>query len=252
VTSAPTPAAPATATTTKIGLLGATGRMGQWVSQLIETEYAAKAKLLPAPKREQPLEPLLASDVVIDFSSPAAMIEMTRAAVNHTGPLPAFVVGSTGWKLDERGVLEALAKKTPVLMASNFSTGVLALIDILRQASPLLEKLGYTPVIRETHHKHKKDSPSGTALSLQRAIAPAGPGNVQTFSVRAGEIVGDHEVTYYGPGDHITIGHFAQDRSVFARGAIDVALWLATRRGQPGATGSLTGIEKYFEELKKT
>lgn len=234
----------------QIGLLGAKGRMGEWVSKLLAGDYAKKAKLAASPTRGQPLASLIATDVVIDFSSPAAMLELAQTALKHTGPLPAFVVGSTGWKLEERKALEELAKKTPVLMASNFSTGVLALIDVLKQASPLLEKLGYTPVIRETHHKHKKDSPSGTALSLQRSISPAGPGNVQTFSVRAGEIIGDHEVTFYGPGDHLKFGHFAQDRSAFARGAVDVALWLASKRGTP-APAALMGIEKYFEELKK-
>lgn len=224
--------------------------MGEWVTKLLGTEYAQKATLVGAPARGQPLDALLTADAIIDFSSPLAMMDLAQVALKHSGALPVFVVGSTGWKLEERRSLEELAKKTPVLMASNFSTGVSALIEVLKLASPLIEKLGYTPVIRETHHKNKKDSPSGTALSLQRSISPAGPGNVQTFSVRAGEIIGDHEVTYYGVGDHLTFGHFAQDRSVFARGAIDVALWLASKRGQ-ALGGSLIGIEKYFEELKK-
>jgi 4-hydroxy-tetrahydrodipicolinate reductase len=119
----------------------------------------------------------------------------------------------------------------------------MALLHFLKSASPLLEKLGYTPVVTETHHKHKKDMPSGTAISIQRAIAPAGPGNVQTHSVRAGEIIGDHEVTFYGPGDHLTFGHFAQDRSIFARGAIDCALWLSSKKGQTG----LFSIEDFFK-----
>ncbi|MGZ3689244.1 MAG: dihydrodipicolinate reductase C-terminal domain-containing protein, partial [Bdellovibrionota bacterium] len=68
----------------------------------------------------------------------------------------------------------------------------------------------------------------------------------QTHSVRAGEIIGDHEVTFYGAGDHLTFGHFAQDRSIFARGAIQAAIWLATRRGKPG----MVTMENFFEELK--
>jgi 4-hydroxy-tetrahydrodipicolinate reductase len=235
----------------QVGILGAPGRMGQWVVKLLESEYANKARLSASAGRGDGTSPLLGADVVIDFSSPAAMLALADAAMKHQGDLPAFVVGSTGWKIDERRKLEELAQRTPVLMASNFSTGVLALQDLLKKASPILEKLGYTPVIVETHHQHKKDAPSGTALSLQRAIAPAGPGNVQTVSVRAGEVIGDHEVTYYGPGDHITIGHFAQDRSIFARGAIDVSLWLAGKRKDPGALKGLVSIEKYFEELSK-
>jgi 4-hydroxy-tetrahydrodipicolinate reductase len=138
-------------------------------------------------------------------------------------------------------------------MSSNFSTGVQALLAVLRAHAPLLEKLGYAPVIVETHHRHKKDAPSGTALSLQRAISPAGPGNLQTHAVRAGEVVGDHEVIFYGPGDHLTFGHFAQDRSVFARGAIEAALWLASRSARldaPPVSGSspILGMEQFFQE----
>ena len=175
------------------------------------------------------------------------MVALARKALQSTRPLPAFVVASTGWTLDERKVLEELAAKTAVLMSSNFSTGVLALMEILKAASPLLEKLGYSPVLVETHHKHKKDQPSGTALSLQRVIAPAGPGNIPTHSIRAGEIIGAHAVTYYGPGDHIVLGHFAQDRSIFARGAIQAALWLSERKGRP--SGGLIGIDSFFKEF---
>lgn len=232
----------------RIGLLGATGRMGQWVQKLIETEFGQKAQLAARAGQNDPLEPLLDTDVVIDFSLPVAMRALAAKSMTRKTGLPAFVVGSTGWKLEERHDLEELSKHTPVLMSSNYSTGVMALLEVLRQAAPMLEKIGYTPVLVETHHRHKKDAPSGTALSLQRAISPTGPGNVQTHCIRAGEIIGDHEVTFYGPGDHLTLGHFAQDRSIFARGAIDAALWLADKRGQPSMTGKIIGIETFFKE----
>jgi len=232
----------------KIGLLGGAGRMGQWVSRLIQDEFAKQAQLTLSPKRGENLTGLLSVDVVIDFSLPEASLLLAQAALKHTGPLPAFVIGSTGWKLDERHDLEELAKKTPVLMASNFSTGVLALQEMLRACAPMLEKLGYTPVIVDTHHRHKKDAPSGTAVSLQRAIALAGPGNVQTHSIRAGEVIGDHEVTFYGSGDHLTIGHFAQDRSIFARGAVETALWLAAKRSAAERPTGLIGIDAFFKE----
>lgn len=232
----------------RIGVLGAGGRMGQWVTRLLTSDFSKQATLGPTPGRGEHLEPLLSADVVIDFSLPEVMLGLARSALRQPGTLPAFVVGSTGWKLDERREIEELARKTPVIMASNFSTGVMALQSVLRAAGPLLEKLGYTPVIVETHHTHKKDSPSGTALSLQRAITPGGPGNIQTHSIRAGEVIGDHEVTFYGPGDHITIGHFAQDRSIFARGAIEAALWLAAKRADPAPPTGLIGMEAFFKE----
>jgi 4-hydroxy-tetrahydrodipicolinate reductase len=183
---------------------------------------------------------------VIDFSSPEAMTALASAAIAqpHGTRLPVFVVGSTGWTKESLALLDALAKRTPVLMASNFSTGVLALQEILKTAAPMLKRLGYTPVLVDTHHRHKKDAPSGTARTLQRIISP--DNDVQTHSVRAGEVIGDHEITFYGPGDHLTLGHFAQDRSIFARGAIDCALWMASHRDKTVKAGALIDISAFF------
>ncbi len=232
----------------QLGLLGASGRMGKQVEKLLQTEFSKDAKLIAAPKRGESMDALLSCDAVIDFALPEAVTAFAKIAAPAGTKLPALIVGSTGWKLDTKKELEELSKKTPILMSSNFSIGVLALTEILRSAAPLLDRLGYQPVIVDTHHKHKKDSPSGTALSLQRAIAPAGPGNVQTHSIRQGEVIGDHEVTFYGTADHLTFGHFAQDRSIFARGAIQCALWLASQRGS--LTGFI-GTENYFKFLKE-
>ncbi len=234
----------------RVGLLGASGRMGKWVADLLKTEFSNKAELVASPSRNEPLDSLLRTDVVIDFASPAGMLALTELALTTSQPLPAFVVGSTGWTTDENRRLNSLALRTPVLISSNFSTGVLAVIDTLKKAAPLFVKLGYTPVLVETHHRHKKDAPSGTAIMLQRAIAPENPAGVQTHAVRAGEIIGDHEVTFYGHSDHVTLGHFAQDRSIFARGSIDVALWLAGIRGKTELKGFIA-IDQYFEELRK-
>src|SRR5262249_26475331 len=153
-------------------------------------EFKEQATLAASADQGDPLAPILATDVIIDFSSPAGVVALVAAAQasgsSDPGELPALVIGSTGWKIDDRSQWEKPAASVPIMMSSNFPTGVLALLEILRQASPLLEKLGYLPVIVETHHRHKKDSPSGTALSIQRTVSPAGPGNVQTHSVRAG------------------------------------------------------------------
>jgi 4-hydroxy-tetrahydrodipicolinate reductase len=180
---------------------------------------------------------------VIDFSSSAAFIRLAELALVSIDPIPAFVVGSTGWKPDELKQIEMLAAKTPVLLSSNFSTGVFALQKILKEASPLLSKLGYSPVLVEAHHQHKKDAPSGTALTLARAIGP----NVPTHSIRAGEVIGDHEVTFYGPGDKLVFAHFAQDRSIFARGALDAAIWIRSKRSSH--PGKILTMENFFSEL---
>ena len=234
---------------TKIGLLGSTGRMGKWVRQLIENQYQQKAELVATPGTDEPFHDLLKSEVVIDFSSPAAVLKFLELTHATRGEPPALIVGSTGWRPEERLQLQSLAARTPVLISSNFSTGVLILNEVLRRASPLLLRMGYEPVIVESHHKHKKDQPSGTAISLQQMISPREPKRVQTHSIRMGETIGDHEVTFYGVADTISISHSAQDRSIFARGALDVALWLAQRRSGPRAIREVIGMERYFEDL---
>jgi len=238
----------------QIGVLGARGRMGKWVTQLLENEFPLKAKLAVSVDQLDKLESLLsATDVVIDFSSPNAVVKLLQIAVKTEGKLPALVVGSTGWKPDDLKRLEDFAKRTPVFMTANFSTGVMALVEALKAASPLLGKLGYVPVLTETHHCHKLDSPSGTAITLQKTLAPHDPMSIQTHSIRAGEVIGDHEVSFYGPGDHLVFGHFAQDRSIFARGAIEVALWLADTKNlpPPKAMSRIFGMDSYFESLKE-
>ena len=229
---------------TAIGLLGR-GRMGKVVETLLKTDYANQVQVTSMIGKGDSMESLASSAVVVDFALPEATLNFLSSFKSKANP-PALVVASTGWKLDQRKELEAYAALSPVIVSANFSLGVLALMDILKKASPMLEKLGYTPIISETHHRHKKDAPSGTALSLQRVIAPAGPGNVQTHSVRAGEIIGDHEVTFYGSADHLTFGHFAQDRSIFARGAIEAALWLAEKRA--AGTKGILSIDTFFSE----
>jgi 4-hydroxy-tetrahydrodipicolinate reductase len=231
--------------------MGANGRMGKWVSHLVSAEFSKQANLLSHGNKNQSPSGLLRSQVVIDFSNPAGMTDLAELALKEKGDLPAFVVGTTGWSAEGRKILAELAHRTPVLVASNFSVGVSALSEILRTYSSLLHKLGYKPVIVETHHIHKKDAPSGTALSLQHVIAPKSPEAVQTHSVRAGEVIGDHEVTFYGQADKISLGHFAQDRSIFARGSIQVALWLAPQRKNRQLHGSIIGIEKYFESIQE-
>lgn len=222
----------------KIGLIGAKGRMGEWILRLLRTDYAARATVHAAVDRGDDLSTLSDCDVVIDFSSPEAVSALGKKK------LPPIVVGSTGWNAEQQKALLAIAEKTTVLQSSNFSTGVLMLQQILKLYSPFLKSLGFTPSIVETHHQHKKDAPSGTAILLQKAIAPEAPDSVQTHAVRAGEVIGDHEVTFFGAAETISIKHHAMDRSIFARGAIEAALWLAQRKPAPG----MISMEDYFND----
>ncbi len=202
----------------KLGLLGATGRMGQKVEGLIEKSYSDRVTLAP----------LLKCEVVIDFASPQGVLALVKQM--GSDPFPVFVIGSTGWTPEQQLELEPLFEKTLVVQSSNFSLGVLAFQRILRDAAPLLSRLGYEPSIVETHHVHKKDAPSGTAISLQKILNPAAPGAIATQSIREGEVIGDHLITFQGLEDRIQMGHFAQDRAIFARGAIEVGMWLFQKR----------------------
>lgn len=235
---------------TSIGILGARGRMGRLVAQLISTDYAQKATLFAQANRGDSLESLLAADAVVDFSSPEASAQLAELALKKGGKLPVFIVGSTGWKADQLKSVEALSAKTPVVLSSNYSTGVLALQRMLKEYAPLLTRLGYKPVMVESHHQHKKDAPSGTAILLNQAIEKsAGTGPVQTHSIRSGEVIGEHEVTFYGAADRLILGHVAQDRTVFARGALDAALWAHARRNELSSAKTLISMDRFFDEL---
>ena len=228
----------------KIGLLGASGKMGIVLRHLIETEFKNKAQLEAQVSQQESKDSLFGCDAIIDFSSPEAFLEFKKAS-EKTSLLPPIILGTTGWNKESWTNVETLATRTCVLFSANFSIGVFLTREILKFASPKLAAAGYTPVLVEGHHIHKKDAPSGTAKSLCEAINPNNPESVQTHSVRAGEVIGDHEVSFYSASDKIVVGHFAQDRSIFARGAIEAALWLASKTGaRPG----LVSMESFVTE----
>jgi 4-hydroxy-tetrahydrodipicolinate reductase len=231
----------------RLGLLGSSGRMGSLIQKLIHTEFKSELELIASVRQGDAIEPLLSADVVIDVSLPPVMVQVASLAIKKSKSLPKFVIGSTGWTQDQYETIQTLSGLTPVLISSNFSVGVFALSWILRDYSPLFKKLGYTPVITEKHHNHKKDAPSGTARSLRESINPHSPEQIQTHSIRAGEIIGDHEVTFFSSEDQITLSHHAQSRAIFARGAIEVAKWLAQSTTQ---SNKILGMEDYFSSLK--
>ncbi|MEO7252399.1 MAG: dihydrodipicolinate reductase C-terminal domain-containing protein, partial [Arenimonas sp.] len=121
----------------------------------------------------------------------------------------------------------AAGERIPVLWASNFSLGVVVLEDAVRRASSALKHWNLRIV--ETHHVHKKDAPSGTALSLARAAQGAGGVLPEIESIREGEVVGDHLVRFTGPGETLEFRHQATDRDIFAAGAIEAANLLVKR-----------------------
>lgn len=189
---------------------------------------------------------LARADVVIDFSQPHAT--RSNLAVCRAARKP-LLIGTTGYAPDLNAAFDEAAKDIPLLVAPNTSVGVTLLIELTRLAAKALPP-GFDIEIQEAHHRMKKDAPSGTALALGRAaaigrgldenvVAAAAEaanrngerreGDIGFAVVRGGDIVGDHTVLFAGAGEQVTLGHRATDRSIFARGAVRAALWLAPR-----------------------
>jgi 4-hydroxy-tetrahydrodipicolinate reductase len=166
-------------------------------------------------------------DVVVDFTRPDALAAVIAGCNKALKPL---VCGTTGLMPGDFIALRELAKIVPVVQANNFSLGVAVFIRLCRQASRLLPG-EFAAHIHEAHHAHKVDAPSGTALTLGHVIAEAGEsGRNATFSsVRAGEIVGDHTVSFISANEHISLTHHAVNRDVFVTGALAAAKLLCRR-----------------------
>ncbi|MGC8517821.1 MAG: 4-hydroxy-tetrahydrodipicolinate reductase [Steroidobacteraceae bacterium] len=188
---------------------------------------------------------LQGADVAIDFSTPqatAAHLAACRAAG------VALLLGTTGYPEALEAQFAAAARDMPLLVAPNTSLGVTLLLELVRTAARALPG-AFDIEILETHHRMKRDAPSGTALALARAagegraLAPeaalaaagegrAGPrpaGQIGFAVLRGGDVAGEHEVRFLGTGETLVLGHRAGDRSLFARGALTAALWLAQR-----------------------
>lgn len=181
------------------------------------------------------------SDVVIDFSSPAATRGLLEIAVAARKPV---VLGTTGHATDEKKALLALAAKVPCVWAGNFSIGVNLLFALTRRAASVLGA-DYDAELVEMHHRFKKDAPSGTAARLleiileeRRLTADAlrhgrqgltggrTSSEIGVHALRGGDVVGDHTVIFAALGERIELTHKASDRGIFARGAVRAAQWV--------------------------
>lgn len=243
-------------------LVGATGRMGAALVELIRGQdglelvggvgrSAAPACDLGCPLVETPEDAgdlLAAADVVVDFSAPALTRELVR---RHADALAgrALVVGTTGLDAAAQEALDALTVRTALLQAANFSVGVNLLLVLAERAAAVLDGTGWDAEIVEAHHRRKVDAPSGTALAIGEAVARgrgvgldevrvdgrsgetgARPsGQIGFHAVRGGDIVGDHRLYFVSDRERVELAHVAQDRRLFAEGALRAARWLAGR-----------------------
>lgn len=172
-----------------------------------------------------------AVDVAVDFSDPSAVPQnlpaLAKMGIN-------VVIGTTGWGSHEADLRHVAADSgIGVVAAPNFSIGVVLFEAAVARAAELFgSQADFGAWIHEAHHAQKKDAPSGTALSLQRAMKQAGyPRSIDVASTRAGHIPGIHTIGFDGPAESITLVHTARDRSAFARGALLAAKWVAGKRG---------------------
>ena len=170
------------------------------------------------------------ADVAVEFTQPAAAVANILATLKAGVPI---VVGTTGW-YEALPQVEKAARDsgTALLWASNFSIGVNLFLQLAETAGRLLKSTdGFDAHIVEIHHTKKKDAPSGTGLSIAKAVGDARGKPVPITSARVGSVPGTHEVIIDGTFEQITLTHTARDRRVFAEGALRAAAWLIGRKG---------------------
>jgi 4-hydroxy-tetrahydrodipicolinate reductase len=245
-----------------IGILGVRGRMGRAIADAAGEAGAAVAGGIDLDGFVQGDHPTLealaaASDVLVDFTAPDGLQAHLDAVIAAGTPI---LVGTTGLSPDHHRAIEAAAAKIAVLQAANTSLGIAVLRGLVEEAA---RRLGpdWDIEILEMHHRHKSDTPSGTALLLGasanagRGAASAteknrfdrmqeGPhareeGGIYYASLRGGSVAGDHLVIFAGEGERIELGHRAENRSIFAKGAVKAALWLA---GKPAGRYTMQDV----------
>jgi 4-hydroxy-tetrahydrodipicolinate reductase len=179
-------------------------------------------------------------DAVIDFTTPDAVMTNIEATIRAGANM---VVGTTGWYAELPHVRNQVERaRTGFIWASNFSMGVNLFFNMVREASKAM-KYGYEPRVSETHHIHKLDAPSGTAVSLAKMLEQFGGKKAPIDSFREGEVVGIHTVELLSGADKITLTHEALNRRGFAEGAVRAAEWVKGKRG-------FYEFQEVFSELK--
>jgi 4-hydroxy-tetrahydrodipicolinate reductase len=235
----------------RIILVGANGRMGRLIDacaaddrsvQVIERLGRANLQQFTGKIASTGAAESRPADVVIDFSSD----DGARAAIGVATTLGVpLLTGTTGLSESTAAAIGEATKKIAVLPCSNTSLGVAVLGRLVAEAARLLGA-GYDLDIIESHHRRKVDAPSGTALSLASSLAEAGrpvPAD-RIHSLRGGDVIGQHEVVFAGPGETIRLEHRAERRELFALGAVRAAIWLAGRpAGRYRIEDTLDGLE---------
>lgn len=262
---------------TRIAVAGAAGRMGRaLIAEVARTPNSAIAGVFerqghpdlgrsvgalmdidaPGPILvEGPVAGLESAEVLIDFTMPRATVE--HAAIAAARGI-ALVIGTTGFSAEEEKAIAVAAEDVPIVKAGNMSLGVNLLVALVEKVARALDP-SWDVEILEMHHRHKIDAPSGTALMLGHAAAAGRgirldphaipsrvghtgarrEGDIGFASLRGGSVVGEHSVVFATEHERITLTHTAEDRGIFARGAVRAALWV---KGKPAGLYSMTDV----------
>lgn len=239
----------------KIGILGSTGRVGSLLIDDLANDSEARASVVHVNGKlvknlaadtivTNDMKVLFdSSDVIIDFSAPAAT-ELLLTEVVENGAKKPLVIATTGFNKHQQNLLLEASKIVPILYATNMSLGVAVLNKLVALASKTLRDFDIEIV--EQHHRHKVDSPSGTALTLAEHAASARDldldevrisgrdgqigartkDEIAVMALRGGDIVGRHTVGLYNDGEFLELNHTATARNTFSKGAIKVAKWI--------------------------
>jgi 4-hydroxy-tetrahydrodipicolinate reductase len=252
----------------RLVVVGAAGRMGQMLIKTIaESEDALLSGAIERPGSaalgrdageaaglgqlgvaitDDPLSALLKADGVVDFTAPPATVEIAALAAQAR---IAHIIGTTGMTANDLAKIEAAARHAIIVRSGNMSLGVNLLAGLVQKVARTLGT-DWDVEILEMHHRLKVDAPSGTALLLGEAAAkgrdialaehsvrvrdghtgPRKAGDIGFATLRGGTVVGDHSVIFAGPGERIELTHRAEDRGIFARGALRAALWARGRK----------------------
>lgn len=236
-----------------IGIHGSTGRVGKVLIELLKNDNEARVSCLHAIDeftffvddnllKTKSLEVLFEnSDVIIDFTAPAGTEALLKQALNTPKPL---IIGTTGLDLEQIALLNKASDDMPILYSTNMSLGVAVLNKLVSLSSAALREFDIEIV--EQHHRHKKDAPSGTALTLGEHAANArgfelekvrisgrdgiigarSKDEIAIMALRGGDVVGRHTVGFYNDGEYIELNHTATSRDTFAKGALRAAKWI--------------------------
>ncbi|MBI4126882.1 MAG: 4-hydroxy-tetrahydrodipicolinate reductase [Deltaproteobacteria bacterium] len=209
----------------RVIVAGTNGRMSNRIAALVEqaSDLTLAARIARTDSLSQRIDE---GEVIIDFTSPETSVQLATAAVQKRRPL---VIGTTGLTADHMHTIRRAASDIPIVFSPNMSLGVNVLFALVNLATRTLGK-EFAVEITEVHHVHKKDKPSGTAKRLLDVILKHRGKNAEkqipVHSLRQGEVIGDHTVTFTSANEKITLAHHAGTRDIFAEGAIVAARWV--------------------------